>query len=478
MYRIDVLPHGKSLQAEAGENLLQLLRASGFAPDAPCGGNGRCGKCTVLIDGAEVLACRTVINRDMAVYLPEKKEKQILTHGIDHTAAGASSSCGCLLAVDIGTTTVAAFLLDGATGAQLACESMENPQTAFGADVVSRVQFAAKEGTAALTEGIRQCLQTLILRLCQKGKAAPANIERVCVAGNHAMLQLFLGMDVKNLTQPPYLSCMTKGTTVDAAPYLPFLTGAQLQLLPALSGFLGADILAGALAVSLDAAREPTLLVDIGTNGEMILSDGEQLVACATAAGPALEGAHISCGMRGQTGAIDHVWLEDGRFCVSVIGGGAPAGICGSGLIDAVAAGLEVGHINKRGRVLTEDHCLHIAQGICLTQEDIRQVQLAKGAIAAGIRLLAAQLGYSLPQIRRVCLAGAFGTYMDPIEAVGNTAGSGAKMLVQEPALLESLQRLTERTIHLNLAQHPEFTRTFARNMDFKEGTADAPMDQ
>ena len=228
-----------------------------------------------------------------------------------------------------------------------------------------------------------------------------------------------------------------------------------------------------------------TLLVDIGTNGEIVLGNRDGMIACATAAGPALEGANIQFGMRAAEGAIDHVWTEAGKILCSVIGGREAKGICGSGLVDAVAVGLRLGLINKRGRILSDDHILPLTDKIYLTQEDIRQVQLAKGAIYAGITLLAKQLGVEIEEIQKVQLAGAFGSFLNPenacrigllpeallqkIEAVGNAALSGAKMLACNKKLLPFTRNLVERTGFLELAGLPSFPRTFAKAMLFRE---------
>lgn len=232
--------------------------------------------------------------------------------------------------------------------------------------------------------------------------------------------------------------------------------------------------------------KEPiTLMVDIGTNGEMVLGNKHRMIACSTAAGPALEGANIQFGMRGTEGAIDHVWLENGEVRCSVIGGGKALGICGSGLIDAIAVGLEMGLLNKRGRIQNEEHILRLTEDIYLTQDDIRQVQLAKGAIYAGIFLMAKQLGLEVKDIEKVQLAGAFGSFLNPksacrmgllpeellekIEAVGNAAGSGAKMLACDDSLLPLTEKLTQTIEFLELASLPEFSRTFAKSMNFRE---------
>lgn len=482
-YRITVLPGKQNMDASGDEKLLEALRKAGFAVDAPCGGMGKCGKCRVLVDGKEALACRTVVDRDMTVEIPAAAGQNILTDSIAQQDAPTPSANGYLLAFDIGTTTVVGYLLDGNTGRELAAESRRNPQAAYGADVISRIQHALKGQLDVLTGSIRGCAEEITLALCERAKIKPAEIRIVSLVGNPAMQQLFLGISPENLARIPFAPVLTQVQTVPAKEYLPLWENAALLIVPDISGFVGADTVACVLATGLDTKDEATLLVDIGTNGEMVLGNQRRMVACSAAAGPALEGANIQFGMRGQAGAIDHVWIENGRFRCSVIGGGEAVGICGSGLIDAVAAALDAGLINTRGRIQIEERILHLTDTVFLTQEDIRQVQLAKGAIAAGIERMAAHLGISLTDIDKVYLAGAFGTFMNAasacrigllpaelrgkITAIGNGAGSGAKKLARSPQALAKAQQLASRIEFLELAAAPGFQRTFAQNMRF-----------
>lgn len=481
-YRITVSNTKQNIDAAPGADLLSCLRAAGLAPEAPCGGAGRCGKCRVVLDGQEVPACRTVVDRDMTVTLPGVTAARILTGGIAPEADHPRRE-GFLLAFDIGTTTVVGYLLDGQTGAELACESARNPQAAFGADVISRIRHALSGQMDALTGSIRNCVETITLALCGKAGVHPGEIRLVSLVGNPAMQQLFLGIRPDNLAKLPFAPVLTEAKTADAGRYLPLWAGAQLLIVPDIAGFVGADTVACVLATALDRQEEMTLLVDIGTNGEMVLGNGRRMAACSTAAGPALEGANIRFGMRGQDGAIDHVWVENRQMAYSVIGGGEAAGICGSGLIDAVAAALELGLLNSRGRIRNEDRTIPLTDKLFLTQEDIRQVQLAKGAIAAGIGLMAAHLGIQVRDIQKVTLAGAFGSFLNPeaacrigllprelsgkITAVGNAAGSGAKLLACDAGALRRAQQLVSRIESIELALLPEFQRCFARNMRF-----------
>ena len=480
-YQIRVLPQQCNISAEAGDDLLTCLRSAGLMEDAPCGGNGSCGKCKVLVNGEQKLACQTKIDGDMVVTVPQALPQQILTQGIDLPPTSAKERHSWALALDIGTTTVVGYLLQGSTA--VGCQSRRNPQTAFGADVITRIRHALQGQQDALTACIRQCVNDLTLALCREARICPDQLETVCFVGNPAMQQFFLGIPPANLVQLPFPPMLTQARLVPAIHYIPCCHNARLQIVPDIAGFVGADLLAGILSTGMDRADDMTLLVDIGTNGEMVLGNRHRLVACSTAAGPALEGGNISCGLRARAGAIDHAWAENDRIGCHVMGGVTAEGICGSGLIDATASALELGWINKRGRVLTPDHCIPLIDGLCLTQADIRQLQLAKGAICAGIVLLAQQLDIQIEQIQRVYLAGAFGSCLDPkcacrigllppalehrITAVGNAAGSGAKLLAFDPNALAYAQQLLSRIEFTELAQLPAFPKTFAREMGF-----------
>ena len=473
---------GYNWEVPAGTNLHATLREAGFPVDAPCGGNGKCGKCTVNINGKSVCACQTYVRKDMVVSLPQTETLQTVETDISLKAG----NIGYALGFDIGTTSVVGYLMDGRTGKTLAYDSLLNPQTAYGADVISRICAALGGQMDALQTATRNSMTGLAQRLCDQAGIPPEQIDVVSVVGNCCMQQLFLGILPENLAQIPYAPVLTEAKVVPAQEYLPICPNAQLLIVPDIGGFVGADTVGCVLSTEMYKNEKMTLMVDIGTNGEMVLGNRDRMIACSTAAGPALEGANIHFGMRGTEGAIDHVWLENGELRYSVIGNTEAKGICGSGLIDAVATGLQMGLLNKRGRICNEDHTFHITDSIYLTQDDIRQVQLAKGAIHAGICLMAKQMGIRVKEIEQVLLAGAFGSYMDPVSAccigllpeecegkitpVGNAAGNGAKILACDPELLQQTQTLTESIEFLELASLPEFPRTFAKSMNFWEG--------
>jgi len=469
MSRVIISPAGASLEAENGTNMLSLLREAGYVLDAPCGGNGKCGLCRVTVDGVSVKACQTVIDGDCTVLLPETDKTQIL--GAELKDAGHR---GSVIAVDIGTTTVVCSLIrDGVTVKTL---SALNPQRSFGADVVSRLRNACPEQTRL----IREAIGGMISELC--GDITP---ELISVAANPAMQQIFLGLPVDNLIKLPFKPRLTSAEYLPADEIFPELKNTRLLIIPQPAAYVGADTLACVMATRLYAAEKPTLLIDIGTNAELVLGCRDKLICTSTAAGPALEGAEISCGMRAAEGAIDRVWVEDGELKAHIIGGIEAKGICGSGLIAAVAALLDTHRLSKRGGILpkTEER-VKISDGVYLTQEDIRRVQSAKAAISGGIIALTEEYGIGLCDIDRVFIAGAFGSSIDvrsacrmgllprklisKADAIGNAAQYGAALLATDSELFKKSERVAEKMLSLELGSSARFKRLFAENMYFE----------
>lgn len=480
-----ILPDwNKTIFSLPGANLLELLRQYGYAPDAPCGGQGTCGKCMVYVDGMPQKACSVTVKSSMSVQIPKHESLRVM-----HEASESAVTCGkAMAAVDIGTTSVICSLMDGETGLRTAVRSCANPQTSYGADVVTRIQQALRGNFEKQTQLIRNVVDQLLLDCCRDAQISPDNVERVCIVGNPAMEQLFLGIYPENLVAIPFRPVLTEPTILPCRDYLTSVPNAQLLVVPNISGYVGGDTVGCILSEKLHESEKITLLVDIGTNGEMVLAGHNRMVVCATAAGPALEGANIRFGMRACTGAIDHVWLEDGKLHYSTIDDAEPAGICGSGLIDAVAVFLELGKINSRGRIIPGQEIdgqrvLFISEKIYLTQDDIRQVQLAKGAIQAGIRLLMEHMEITEAQIDCCLLAGAFGTYLNPesacrigllscelnekILAVGNAAARGAEKMVLNHDLFRKSREIIDKTEALELASLPNFSRFYGKSICF-----------
>jgi len=308
-------------------------------------------------------------------------------------------------------------------------------------------------------------------------------LESIVIVGNTAMHHLFSGINVEPLAQYPF-EPLAPGLQVFSARELGWdIAGdPKVCFLPCLGGFVGSDILAGILAVKLHERESLSLLMDLGTNGEIVLGNRERLLCAGTAAGPAFEGARISMGMRAATGAISEVWAEDRRLSCHVLGGAAARGICGSGLVDAAAASLDLGWVLPSGRLARKD-AIQIAPAVTLNQKDIRELQLAKGAIAAGVRILLEQWGASGEEVEQVFLAGAFGNYInqanarrigliefpeDRIVAAGNTALLGAKLALFGLAHEDiSYSKILERTKHVSLNEAPGFQEIYADEMGF-----------
>ena len=480
-YTVLFQPNNVSVSVDAGVTLLQAQIEAGLHPDAPCGGKGTCGKCKVNLGGQEVLSCQTPVDRDMVVTIPQSQEANILTEGIK-TQLIADGCHDYVLAFDIGTTTVVAYLLDGKTGALLANASCMNPQSQFGADVISRIQHALDGGAEELRDCVRAALGKLTRKTAKIAGIEPAQIGVAAIVGNTAMHHLLLCIDPQPLVTPPYMPNVFEALELDAEGILPI--GGKVRVLPNIAGFVGGDTVGCMVATRFDKLEELTLMIDIGTNGEMVLGNKDRRIACSTAAGPAFEGAKISCGMRGAEGAVDHVWLEDGQVKYHVIGDAEVKGLCGSGLLDLVAVLLDNETIDESGYL--EDDAYQL-DGSCviLTQKDVREVQLAKAAIRAGIELMAGKLGVEIEDIRQVYLAGAFGNYMNPASAcrigmipptllervvpIGNAAGEGSKLCAANYDEFKYSQSLASNTEFLELASMPEFQDCYVDALEFAE---------
>jgi uncharacterized 2Fe-2S/4Fe-4S cluster protein (DUF4445 family) len=390
----------------------------------------------------------------------------------------ASSSNSHAIAIDLGTTTIAAQLIDAASGDVLGVETMLNPQAAFGSDVMSRIR-AALDGQD-LTTPIRVALGQLVTRLAARLDLARApQITEVLLVGNTVMHHLFCSLNVEPLSHVPFQSlhlAEQRFTPRELGWELP--DDCIIRFARCIGGFVGSDILAGIVAAGIGNGLDLTALVDLGTNGEIAIGNRHGIVCASTAAGPAFEAGAIRMGMRAVTGAIAYVVLSEGSLRPTVIGDVAPRGICGSGLVDAVAAGLRSGSILSNGRIADGSKIFPIAPPVVLYQSDIRELQLAKGAIAAGFRLLLKRLDVQVRSLHAIRLAGAFGNYVQIesalriglleaphalIHAAGNTALRGAKMLLlaEEPPL--------PPIEHVSLAADPAFHDEFANCMTFPE---------
>lgn len=446
-----------------------------------------------------------------------KREGRISLVQVDDLVVwiGAGDSPKRLLGIafDIGTTTVVGYLMDLESGEQLAVSSMLNPQTRCGDDVVSRIDFASQNetGLQTLQREIRGALNQIIADTTGAASASAEDVLAMTVVGNTTMQHLFLGIDPAALAQSPYVPAVTAAQCLTAGELgIAIYPDAHVWCLPNIAGWVGADAVGVILATGIHERDEVGLAVDIGTNGEMALGSRERLITCSTAAGPAFEGAHVSCGMRASDGAIDEVRINaDVQW--RVIGDRLPAGICGSGLVDVVAEMLRVGIIDSTGMMrdgadLRRDGRKSLAdrivraggrrgfrlvdasagaggRAIMVNQRDVRELQLAKGAIRAGIEILVKELGIDRHDVKRVYLAGAFGNYIRAESAlaigllprfpdaeivpVGNAAGSGAKKALLSKSARNEASRIVATVEYLELSARPDFQEEFIEAMVF-----------
>ena len=483
----------KTLEALPGESLLDLLRRGGFPVSAPCGGNGTCGKCKVrLDDGRVVLACRTPAE-NCRVILEENSGGAICT---DSAAAEKSVEGreGLGAAVDIGTTTVAVKLFDLKDGRELGVKSAWNAQAPYGADVISRCQYIMEheDGLARLSGLIREQVFRMADELRRGEK-----IDEFFIAGNTVMEHIFMGLSPVSIAAAPFkpLSLFDSGEVFAEK-------DAALYCAPCVAGYVGGDITAGLLASGLDDKEECSLFLDVGTNGEMALGGRDGFLCCAVASGPAFEGAGISCGMASAGGAVSRVRWEKGGPEFQVIGGGEAKGICGSGLLDLLAMLLKLEIVDETGRLLPPDEApedferwlsedengngvFHLTDSVYLSAADVRQLQLAKAAVAAGIAVLTETAGISADQIDRLYLAGGFGVHLDPYSAaaigmlpdclkdrtvsLGNSALAGAAMALLSGEKRKQLLKIKEKCQYLELSGNPAFNRLYPEHMMFCE---------
>ena len=489
-YRIVFEREGITVVVAEGTTLLQAAIDAGLEPNAPCGGAGKCKKCKMKVAGETILSCQTKVDRDMVVdTLPETEEKaQLLQEGLLRPVELATgvlphAENPLLAAIDLGSTSIVLYLHDAITGERLGVQSALNPQRQYGGDVVQRANTAMEQGAEVLSSCVRITINALLIELSKKIGRTPEDIVRIVMVGNSCMHHLFLEYPTNSLVLAPYDPYTKEPVTVKASDVgFQVHPEAELHWLSLIGGFVGADTVGCILAADMDKLEELTLMVDIGTNGEMVLGNKNFMTATSTAAGPAFEGAKITCGMRGGDGAIDHTWIEDGKIAYHVIGDVEPVGICGSGLLDAVANLLELEEIDESGRM---EETYYFTDKVFINQKDVRELQLAKAAIAAGIVLLCHYEGHEIGDIQQLLLAGAFGNYLDPHSAcaigllpkeleeriipVGNAAGAGAEIAILNHNEERRAAEMARKVKFVELANDPEFQDVYVDEMFFGE---------
>ena len=485
--RVQFEPLSVVAELPRGASLASALPELGI--EFPCGGTALCGACRVrvlegslpitepdrlvlsaneLADGWR-LACQAHADTPLVLECGQWS-MDILT---DNSSLSGASKSGLGIAIDLGTTTIAAQMIDMATGSVLGVETALNPQASFGSDVMSRIR-AVLLG-ADLTTVVRLALRQMIAKLAG---GREENIVEVILVGNTVMHHLFCGLDVEPLSHTPFHSPHLGAQCFQPQELgWPLPQGCGIRFERCIGGFVGSDILAGILAAGIARGEDLLALVDLGTNGEIAIGNRNGIVCASTAAGPAFEAGSIRMGMRASTGAISRVSLSHGEMRATVIGDVEARGICGSGLVDAVAAGLNSGAILSSGRIVNRTKLFPVKAPVVLYQADIRELQLAKAAIASGFRLLLKHLGASVGSLKSIYLAGAFGNYVQaesaidiglieaPIERIhasGNTALHGAKIL-----LLSAGEPALPNIEHLSLAADPGFQDEFAACIAF-----------
>ena len=512
--QISVAYSGKKLTADVREGMtvLDALQQMGIPIQATCGGRGTCGRCQVLVsdgDGVRIeLACYQQVADGMHVMVDEPRDVVIVQEGAvesdasNQGAENASQSCypcdagatGFGLAVDIGTTTIVAHLHTMETGERLATASCTNPQAVFGADVISRISASVDGKLDQMTSVVSEAIAALRDQLLQHVSGECSN---VCCAGNTVMQHIAAGLPPDGIGASPFTPLSLFGDRHRMAEL------GDVYFAPCIAGYVGGDIVAGLLARGLDDPNQGTqLFLDLGTNGEMALAVDGRIATCATAAGPVFEGATIQFGMPASVGAISQIRVAGpGRLDIGVLGDAEPIGLCGTGIIDAIAAMLDAGIIDESGYLNGPDEVdpvwapfigerqgmrvffLTPDQTVYVTQADVRSVQLAKAAVCAGARALMAACDVDSKAIGCVQIAGGFGRYLDARSAariglippelagraisVGNTSAEGASMMLLSREARERAQRIAEACEYLELSGSASFNQLFVNEMEF-----------
>lgn len=521
-------PEGLAVEVPAGATLHEAAAEAGITISAPCGGLGRCGSCRVRVSGdlrgpgrterdalgaaagAGVrLAClarvegpgEIVVTRDAA-----PGALQITLAGPDLVFAlepRPGSEYALLLgvrpmgaAVDLGTTTIAVRVLGLDDGADLGEAVSLNPQAELGADVLTRVSRALAGDARALRRAVTGEVERLVGSLVVRPALADFTLCETVIVGNPTMMHLFLGRDVASLAAPPYEGVLTEEVVLDAADAdMPTLGEVRVTVGPAASAFVGADAVAAVVATALAGRGEPALLIDLGTNGEVVLATPDALLATSAAAGPAFEGGGLASGMRAEAGAVERAWLGADGLGLATVGGEEPRGVCGSGLLDLVAVLLDAGTLDTEGRMqaagpladrVTETEgglVFEVADGVVLAQRDVRALQLAKAAVAVAIDVLLAEAGVVAGDVREVLVAGGFGSHLRPaslvalgivpaawaerVTFVGNAALAGASAMLLSGEARREAERVARAVRTVPLAGRADFQTRYIAALDF-----------
>lgn len=459
MHKVEI--NNRTAYANDGDLLSDVIMRSGGRVSHPCGGKGICKKCLVKVNGKDELSCRYAIRSDITVTFDEE-DAIISETGAAATAEKTEKLC---LALDIGTTTLALALVSADSGNIVKATTKNNPQRVFGADVMSRIEYCRKNGVDVLHRPLVDAVNYMIAELDAE------NLDML-VSGNVTMLHTFFGIDCSSIGVAPYTPAFLAGRTVSGEKI--GLNVGTVTSLPSVHSFVGADIVAGLNYVGLPKKGKYNLLVDLGTNAEIVLFDESSALCTSAAAGPCFEGANISCGMSATEGAV----YEYAQGKIKTVGNVRPKGICGTGLVDVVAELIKNGTVDETG--LMECESLEIADGVEITQADIREYQLAKSAVCSAIITLVKQKSITFDDIETVYISGGFSAKINienatatgllPRElkekcvAVNNSSLLGTVKYASEK---NDLSLFTENAVYVDLAASTDFSEQFIKNMMF-----------
>ncbi len=491
MISVEVLSDGKRtiIESPKGNSLLDILRTNGFHIYAPCGGKGTCGKCRVTVEGEGVVtSCTFYPKYDIKVILPGDEEAKIIVNQTEElqdlpykkTDIDDITPDSYGIAVDIGTTTIVLYFLNLYTGQIDKISSALNPQKTYGGDIISRINYCQENenGLIEMQQSITRAINVELANFKSHRNISFNDFRKMAFAGNTTMLHFLLKVDALSIALAPFTPQFTeqqirKGVMIG----LDIHPDADIITIPNVSAYVGADILAGLTAIK--STDKNYLFIDVGTNGEMALHTDGNYYVCSTAAGPAFEGANISCGMGAVQGALSGFESPDQYH---VIGNIPPIGICGSGIVDIVAYLLKNNMIDETGLLENTFH-IYREKGIHVTQQDIREIQLAKSAIYSGLKILLSTSGLDFNKLDALYLAGGFGNYIgiqsaiqigllpvelkDKIKPVGNSAGIGALQYLKNNDFVKQTEKVLKHTEYVELSNVDEFDIEFALNMNF-----------
>lgn len=503
--KVDIIDSAGPITVEGreGQTVLDLLQEQEIDFLAPCGGNGKCGKCRVLLrmeEGLDYhLACQTKLEDGMKIILEKDRTMTIQNDGfmmpykIDEGAEGEYG-----IGVDVGTTTVVVHLYDLATGKRLASASCPNPQIVFGSDVITRINASMNGKLEAMQDVIVSGLIHLTEEDFKTAGIEPKPLSKAVLAGNTVMEHIATGLSPDSIGVNPFTPLSLFGDKHKIAGLCN-----SSYMMPCVAGYVGGDITAGLVATGMAQKEKPCVFVDIGTNGEMVVGCKDGMLSCATAAGPAFEGANIECGMPAAPGGISEVRIGDGKLEIETISNVTPVGICGTGLIDGLAMALDLGIVDETGRILDEDEVdgwpaeligevhgnnvfyLCKEENVYITQKDVRNLQLAKAAICGGVYTIMEQYGVTEDDIDELLVAGGFGFHINvrnavriglypekllpKARAVGNSSGEGASAVLISQEARDELDHVMEICDYLELSTSKEFNENYVEQMMFEE---------